>query len=119
MRKKMVADLMQDGNVKELAQINANYDTKIVEIQKRERELLQTLQDAEYEQWKQANPDYQKKGLQFTSTVTELPQDKRAELDAEYSAAYSYNRVPPQSYYPILLQNTVILPLKGLPLRNR
>lgn len=36
---------MEEGNAKELAQINANYDAKIAEIQKRERELLQTLQD--------------------------------------------------------------------------
>ena len=100
---KMVADLMQDGNVKELAQINANYDAKVAEIQKRERELLQTLQDAEYEQWKQANPDYQKKGLQFTSTVTELPQDKRAELAAEYSAAYQLQ----QNAAAKLLSNTI------------
>ena len=85
---KMAIDLMQDGNAKELAQINANYDTKVAEIRKRERELLQTLQDAEYERWKQENPDYQKKGLQFTPTVTALPQDKQAGFDAEYSAAY-------------------------------
>lgn len=52
---------MEEGNAKELAQINANYDAKIAEIQKRERELLQTLQDAEYEAWKAANPDYKKK----------------------------------------------------------
>lgn len=85
---KMAIDLMQDGNAKELAQINANYDTKIAEIRKRERDLLQTLQGAEYERWKQENPDYQKKGLQFTPTVTALPQDKQAGFDAEYSAAY-------------------------------
>ena len=85
---KMSIDLMQDGNAKELAQINANYDTKVAEIRKRERELLQTLQDAEYERWKQENPDYQKKGLQFTPTVTALPQDKQTGFDAEYSAAY-------------------------------
>ena len=85
---KMAIDLMQDGNAKELAQINANYDTKIAEIRKRERDLLQALQDAEYERWKQENPDYQKKGLQFTPTVTALPQDKQAGFDAEYSAAY-------------------------------
>ena len=84
---KMTIDLMQDGNAKELAQINANYDTKIAEIRKRERDLLQTLQDAEYERWKQENPDYQKKGLQFTPAVTALPQDKQAGFDAEYSAA--------------------------------
>lgn len=85
---KMAIDLMQDGNAKELAQINADYDTKIAEIRKRERDLLQTLQDAEYERWKQENPDYQKKGLQFTPTVTALPQDKQAGFDAEYSATY-------------------------------
>ena len=100
---KMVADLMQDGNVKELAQINANYDAKVAEIQKRERELLQTLQDAEYEQWKQANPDYQKKGLRFIPTVTELPQDKRTELDTEYSAAYQLQ----QNATAKLLSNTL------------
>lgn len=100
---KMVTDLMQDGNVKELAQINTNYDAKVAEIQKRERELLRTLQDAEYEQWKQVNPDYQKKGLQFIPTVTELPQDKRTDLDTEYSAAYQLQ----QNATAKLLSNTL------------
>ena len=85
---KMAIGLMQDGNVKELAQINANYDAKIMEIRKRERELLQTLQDVEYERWKQEHQDYQKKGLQFVPTITTLPQDKQAKFDDEYSAAY-------------------------------
>lgn len=85
---KMAIDLMQDGNSKELAQINYNYDAKIEEIKKRERELLQTLQDAEYERWKQENPDYQKKGVQFTPTLTALPKDDKDVMDAEYSAAY-------------------------------
>lgn len=71
-----------------MAQINYNYDAKIEEIKKRERELLQTLQDAEYERWKQENPDYQKKGLQFTPTLTALPKDDKDVMDAEYSAAY-------------------------------
>ena len=31
--------------------------------------------------------DYKKKGLQFTPTITELPQDKQSIFDAEYSAA--------------------------------
>lgn len=85
---KMAIDLMEDGNAKELAQINYNYDAKIEEIKKRERELLQTLQDAEYERWKQENPDYQKKGLQFTPTITALPKNDKDVMDAEYSAAY-------------------------------
>ncbi|WP_418809912.1 hypothetical protein [Paraprevotella xylaniphila] len=85
---KMAIDLMEDGNAKEFAQINYNYDAKIEEIKKRERELLQTLQDAEYERWKQENPDYQKKGLQFTPTITALPKNDKDVMDAEYSAAY-------------------------------
>lgn len=85
---KAVIALMEDGNAKELAQINANYDAKVNEIRKRERELLRTLQDAEYERWKQENPDYRKKGLQFVPTVTTLPADQQAGFDKEYSNAY-------------------------------
>lgn len=85
---KAVIALMEDGNAKELAQINANYDAKVNEIRKRERELLQTLQDAEYERWKQENPDYRKKGLQFVPTVTAIPADQQAGFDKEYSNAY-------------------------------
>lgn len=79
---------MEDGNAKELAQINANYDAKVNEIRRRERELLQTLQDADYERWKQENPDYRKKGLQFVPTVTAIPADQQAGFDKEYSNAY-------------------------------
>lgn len=79
---------MEEGNAKELAQINANYDAKIAEIQKRERELLQTLQDAEYEAWKAANPDYKKKGLQFVPTIVDIPTEHRNNFDTEYSSAY-------------------------------
>lgn len=85
---KAVIALMEDGNAKELAQINANYDAKVNEIRKRERELLQTLQNAEYEQWKQANPDYKKKGLQFTPTIVSLPTEYQSGFDKEYSNAY-------------------------------
>lgn len=85
---KMTIDLMKDGNAKELAQINANYDVKVNEIRKRERELLQTLQDNEYEQWKQANPEYRKQGLQFTPTIVSLPTEYQSGFDKEYSNAY-------------------------------
>lgn len=85
---KAVIALMEDGNAKELAQINANYDAKVNEIRKRERELLQTLQNAEYEQWKQANPGYKKKGLQFTPTIVSLPTEYQSGFDKEYSNAY-------------------------------
>ncbi|WP_294590297.1 hypothetical protein [uncultured Phocaeicola sp.] len=46
------------------------------------------MQDAEYERWKQENPDYRKKGLQFVPTVTTLPADQQAGFDKEYSNAY-------------------------------
>lgn len=85
---KMAIDLMKDGNAKELAQINANYDVKVNEIRKRERELLQTLQDNEYEQWKQANLEYRKQGLQFTPTIVSLPAEYQSGFDKEYSNAY-------------------------------
>lgn len=84
----MAIDLMKDGNAKELAQINANYDVKVNEIRKRERELLQTLQDNEYEQWKQANLEYRKQGLQFTPTIVSLPAEYQSGFDKEYSNAY-------------------------------
>lgn len=84
---KVVIDMMEEGNAKELALINANYDAKILDIEKREKELLKVLQDAEYERWKEQNKDYKKKGLQFTPTITKLPQDKQSIFDAEYSAA--------------------------------
>ena len=45
--------MMEEGNAKELALINANYDAKILDIEKREKELLKALQDAEYERWKE------------------------------------------------------------------
>lgn len=85
---RITIDLMEDGNAKELAQINANYDTKITEIRKREKELLQMLQNTEYEQWKQANPDYKNKGLQFSPTIASLPAELQSVFDIEYSNAY-------------------------------
>ncbi|KAA5476878.1 hypothetical protein [Bacteroides caccae] len=100
---KIAIDIMEEGNAKELAQINANYDAKIAEIQKRERELLQTLQDAEYEAWKAANPDYKKKGLQFVPTIVDIPSEHRNNFDAEYSSAYQKQ----QNEINKLLQSTL------------
>lgn len=100
---KMTINIMEEGNAKELAQINANYDAKIAEIQKRERELLQTLQDAEYEAWKAANPDYKKKGLQFVPTIVDIPSEHRNNFDAEYSSAYQKQ----QNEINKLLQSTL------------
>lgn len=81
-------DLMDEGSNKLLAQIRLNYEKRFSEIQKEERELLQKLQDEERKQWEKKNPDYKKKNLQFTPTVTELPKEDKDRFDKEYSLAY-------------------------------
>lgn len=81
-------DLKEEGYEKQLAQIRLNYDKRYQEIQKKERELLQKLQDEERKQWEKDNPDFKKKNLQFTSTITSLTPEQRAQFDKEYSLAY-------------------------------
>ena len=81
-------DLMADGSEKQLAQIRLDYDKRYDEIQKEERELLQKLQDEERKQWEKENPDFKKKDLQFTTSITSLSPEDRARFDKEYSLAY-------------------------------
>lgn len=81
-------DLKEEGNEKQLAQIRLNYDKRYLEIQKKERDLLQKLQDEERKQWEMDNPDFKKKNLQFTPTITSLTSEQRAQFDKEYSLAY-------------------------------
>lgn len=89
---KNVITLMKEGNEKELAQINFDYDTKISAIKKRERELLQALQDEEFKVWKERNPDYKEKNLQFKSTITALPETNAADFANEYQQAAEYRQ---------------------------
>lgn len=84
--------LLKEGNEKELAQINLDYDTKIAAIKKREAELLQALQDEEYKVWKQQNPDYKERNLQFKSTITALPEANAADFVKEYQQAAEYRQ---------------------------
>lgn len=84
--------LLKEGNEKELAQINLDYDTKIAAIKKREAELLQALQDEEYKVWKQQNPDYKERNLQFKSTITALPEANAADFAKEYQQAAEYRQ---------------------------
>ena len=81
-------DLMKEGSEKQLAQIRLDYDKRYNEIQKEERELLQKLQDEERKQWEKENPDFKKKNLQFTTSITSLSPEDRARFDKEYSLAY-------------------------------
>lgn len=81
-------DLLEEGSEKQLEQIRLNYDKRKDEIEKQERELLQKLQDEERKQWEKDNPDFKKKNLQFTSTITSLTPEQRTQFDKEYSLAY-------------------------------
>lgn len=97
-------DLKEEGNEKQLAQIRLNYDKRYQEIQKEERELLQKLQDEERKQWEKDNPDFKKKNLQFTSTITSLTPEQRAQFDKEYSLAYQKQEKDTQALLDKLLE---------------
>lgn len=81
-------NLGEEGSKKQLAQIRLNYDKRYQEIAKEERELLQKLQDEERKQWEKKNPDYKKKNLQFTPTITKLPEEEQEKFGTQYSLAY-------------------------------
>lgn len=97
-------DLKEKGSEKQLAQIRLNYDKRYQEIQKEERELLQKLQDEERKQWEMDNPDFKKKNLQFTSTITSLTPEQRAQFDKEYSLAYQKQEKDTQALLDKLLE---------------
>ena len=97
-------DLKEEGSEKQLAQIRLNYDKRYQEIQKEERELLQKLQDEERKQWEKDNPDFKKKNLQFTSTITSLTPEQRAQFDKEYSLAYQKQEKDTQALLDKLLE---------------
>lgn len=80
-------DLLEEGSKKQLEQIRLNYDKRKDEIEKQERELLQKLQEEERKQWEQDNPDYKKKNLQFTPTITSLSPEQKKQFNDEYSLA--------------------------------
>lgn len=97
-------DLKEEGNEKQLAQIRLNYDKRYLEIQKKERDLLQKLQDEERKQWEMDNPDFKKKNLQFNPTITSLTSEQRAQFDKEYSLAYQKHEKDTQALLDKLLE---------------
>lgn len=97
-------DLMDEGSNKQLAQIRLNYEKRFSEIQKEERELLQKLQDEERKQWEKKNPKFKEKNLQFTATVTTLPQDDRNRFDTEYSLAYQKQDRDTKAFFDKILK---------------
>jgi hypothetical protein len=75
---------MKDGAAKELRQIDLEYQQKLSSIRKYEQNLLQAQQELEKKKWEMENPDWKKKGLEFTPKTTsadQLPSGIRREID--------------------------------------
>jgi hypothetical protein len=81
---------MDEGYAKQQAQIKLNYQKRQDDIKKRTAELIKTAQENEKLAWINANPDYKKKGLTFTPTITgasQLTGDAKTELANMQAAA--------------------------------
>lgn len=77
----------KDSNTKRLKQIRFTYEQQKEEIERQSRNLLMMLQEQEREIWEKKNPKYKKKGLQFTPTITKLPDDYQALINQKNQAA--------------------------------
>lgn len=95
-------DLKEEGSEKQLAQIRLDYDKRFQEIQKEERDLLQKLQEEERKLWEKNNPDYKKKNLQFTPTVSLTP-EQNSQFEKQYSLAYEKQEKSTQALLKNLL----------------
>lgn len=98
-RQQELINLMDEGSDKVLAQIQLDYDKRFLEIRKKERELLQVLQDEERANWEKNNPDWEKKGKTFTPKIKALPQKEATEFQTMYSNAYQTAENNRQAYY--------------------
>ena len=75
-------DAMEEGLSKILAQNEFNHKQELVAIERQKEDTLRKLQEQEKTIWESNNPDWKKKGLKFTPTVTELPKDVLSQFDS-------------------------------------
>lgn len=75
-------DAMEEGLPKILAQNEFNHKQELVAIERQKEDTLRKLQEQEKTIWESNNPDWKKKGLKFTPTVTELPKDVLSQFDS-------------------------------------
>lgn len=75
-------DAMEEGLPKILAQSEFNHKQELVSIERQKEDTLRKLQEQEKTIWESKNPDWKKKGLKFTATVTELPKDVLSQFDS-------------------------------------
>ena len=75
-------DAMEEGLPKILAQNEFNHKQELIAIERQKEDTLRKLQEQEKTIWESQNPDWKKKGLKFTPTITELPKDVLSQFDA-------------------------------------
>lgn len=75
-------DAMEEGLPKILAQNEFNHKQELVAIEHQKQDTLRKLQEQEKTIWESQNPDWKKKGLKFTPSVTELPKDVLSQFDS-------------------------------------
>lgn len=81
-------NLMEDGSEKTLAQIRLDYDKRIAEVQKYERDLILKIQKAEKEEWEKANPN-KKNGFKPTViSFANLSEEDQNIINDKYSLAF-------------------------------
>lgn len=80
-------DSMKDGLEKVLAQNELNHQLEIESIRRQREDLLKKIQEKERTEWESENPDWKKKGLTYTPTTKELPQEAVEQFDTLTKAA--------------------------------
>lgn len=74
---------MEEGSRKELEQINLNYDKAYATNVRRASEMVKARQELERKVWENENPNWKKKGMEFspaTKGVDDLPVNEQARL---------------------------------------
>lgn len=84
---KTIVDSKKEGLEKVLAQNELNHRLEIESIQRQKEDLLRKIQESERTIWEAENPDWKKKGLTFTPTITELPKSAGDQFDNLTKAA--------------------------------
>lgn len=98
---------MEEGSRKELEQINLNYDKAYATNVRRASEMVKARQELERKVWENENPNWKKKGLEFspaTKGVDDLPVNEQARLLSYDMAAKDVRRNELVKYQKDLLE---------------
>jgi tape measure domain-containing protein len=69
-------DVMNEGAEKILAQNELNYKKELEQITRQKADLLKQIQEQEKTIWESQNPDWEKKGIKFTTIKNKLSEDE-------------------------------------------